>query len=105
MLKMYGMAMEALNLDQRPTEDVAAGAGGDLMGGADGPAAEAAAEAAAIEGAHRDLLTYNGCPTPPPHPHILSTLTTCRLVAGHNRHGTHADARRTSSVRSQRPTP
>lgn len=56
MLKMYGMAMEALNLDQRPTEDFTAG-GADLMGGADGPAAEAAA----LEGARRDLLTYDGC--------------------------------------------
>ena len=58
MLKMYGMAMEALNLDQRPPEaDVADVAGGDLMGGADGPAAEAAA----MEGARRDLIGYDGC--------------------------------------------
>lgn len=62
MLKMYGMAMEALNLDQRASEDVGAAAGGDLMGGADGPAAEAAA----IEGARRDLIGYDGCADPPP---------------------------------------
>lgn len=111
---MYGMAMEALNLDQRLTEDIAAGAGGDRMGGVHGPAAEAAAEAAA-EGMLQDLLTYNNCaPTPtlslPDSQQIGKGV--CRLFGEHLRHGTHADgcsetsnAQKLSSARSQPPTP